>query len=183
MFVLGPGGKWYQRGPSDDAGGQRRFANGTQVFHKTVPSFWLVMLAQCSNPYYWSPETGKSRSWPQTSISVCTGRIKISFKIQQLQGLFVDNICFCSQCPHEMMCPKLAQEPVTPCNFHQRYHPLPLPGVKLLICKSAKQEIRSNCSFFSLKINFYDESKYFYVEREGLSQQIKESHGKLKWGQ
>ncbi|XP_016534833.1 methyltransferase-like protein 17, mitochondrial isoform X1 [Poecilia formosa] len=31
-------------------------------------------------------------------------------------------------CPHEMMCPKLAKEPVMPCNFHQRYHPLPLPG-------------------------------------------------------
>ncbi|KAM4727597.1 ribosome assembly protein METTL17, mitochondrial isoform 2-T2 [Anableps anableps] len=31
-------------------------------------------------------------------------------------------------CSHEMMCPKLAQEPVTPCNFQQRYHPLPLPG-------------------------------------------------------
>uniref|UniRef100_A0A1A8HAA3 Ribosome assembly protein METTL17, mitochondrial n=1 Tax=Nothobranchius korthausae TaxID=1143690 RepID=A0A1A8HAA3_9TELE len=31
-------------------------------------------------------------------------------------------------CPHEMMCPKLAREPITPCNFQQRYHPLPLPG-------------------------------------------------------
>ncbi|XP_038135500.1 methyltransferase-like protein 17, mitochondrial [Cyprinodon tularosa] len=31
-------------------------------------------------------------------------------------------------CPHEMVCPKLAQEPITPCNFQQRYHPLPLPG-------------------------------------------------------
>ncbi|MEQ2291975.1 hypothetical protein AMECASPLE_018392, partial [Ameca splendens] len=31
-------------------------------------------------------------------------------------------------CPHEMMCPKLAQEPITPCNFQQRYQPLPLPG-------------------------------------------------------
>lgn len=31
-------------------------------------------------------------------------------------------------CPHEMMCPKLAQAPVTPCNFQQRYHPLPLLG-------------------------------------------------------
>lgn len=35
------------------------------------------------------------------------------------------------QCPHEMMCPKLAQEPITPCNFQQLYHPLPLPGVRL----------------------------------------------------
>ncbi|XP_017266365.1 methyltransferase-like protein 17, mitochondrial [Kryptolebias marmoratus] len=31
-------------------------------------------------------------------------------------------------CPHELMCPKLARQPVTPCNFQQRYHPLPLPG-------------------------------------------------------
>ncbi|XP_035527094.1 methyltransferase-like protein 17, mitochondrial isoform X1 [Morone saxatilis] len=31
-------------------------------------------------------------------------------------------------CPHELTCPKLAQEPVTPCNFQQQYHPLPLPG-------------------------------------------------------
>uniref|UniRef100_A0A1A8QGL3 Ribosome assembly protein METTL17, mitochondrial n=1 Tax=Nothobranchius pienaari TaxID=704102 RepID=A0A1A8QGL3_9TELE len=31
-------------------------------------------------------------------------------------------------CPHEMMCPKLAREPIIPCNFQQRYHPLPLPG-------------------------------------------------------
>ncbi|KAM6918547.1 ribosome assembly protein METTL17, mitochondrial isoform 2-T2 [Xenentodon cancila] len=30
-------------------------------------------------------------------------------------------------CPHEMICPKLAQGPITPCNFHQQYHPLPLP--------------------------------------------------------
>lgn len=31
-------------------------------------------------------------------------------------------------CPHEMTCPKLVHEPVTPCNFQQMYHPLPLPG-------------------------------------------------------
>ncbi|XP_076600592.1 ribosome assembly protein METTL17, mitochondrial [Chaetodon auriga] len=31
-------------------------------------------------------------------------------------------------CPHELMCPKLATESTTPCNFHQRYQPLPLPG-------------------------------------------------------
>ncbi|XP_041849109.1 methyltransferase-like protein 17, mitochondrial [Melanotaenia boesemani] len=27
-------------------------------------------------------------------------------------------------CPHEMICPKLAQQPITPCNFQQMYHPL-----------------------------------------------------------
>ncbi|KAM7379698.1 hypothetical protein PAMP_005232 [Pampus punctatissimus] len=31
-------------------------------------------------------------------------------------------------CPHELMCPKLAHEPTTPCNFHQLYHPLPQSG-------------------------------------------------------
>ncbi|KAL7386756.1 hypothetical protein ABVT39_012863 [Epinephelus coioides] len=31
-------------------------------------------------------------------------------------------------CPHEMTCPKLVRESVTPCNFQQMYHPLPLPG-------------------------------------------------------
>uniref|UniRef100_A0A8C6WJ86 Ribosome assembly protein METTL17, mitochondrial n=1 Tax=Neogobius melanostomus TaxID=47308 RepID=A0A8C6WJ86_9GOBI len=31
-------------------------------------------------------------------------------------------------CPHELMCPKLAQKPSLPCNFHQRYHTLSLPG-------------------------------------------------------
>lgn len=31
-------------------------------------------------------------------------------------------------CPHELICPKLAAESVTPCNFQQLYHPLPLPG-------------------------------------------------------
>lgn len=35
-----------------------------------------------------------------------------------------------SQCPHEQMCPKLAVEPITPCNFQQLYQPLPLPGVR-----------------------------------------------------
>ncbi|KAM9719998.1 ribosome assembly protein METTL17, mitochondrial [Menidia menidia] len=33
-------------------------------------------------------------------------------------------------CAHEVMCPKLAQESVTPCNFHQMYFPLPGPGHK-----------------------------------------------------
>ncbi|XP_030608212.1 methyltransferase-like protein 17, mitochondrial [Archocentrus centrarchus] len=31
-------------------------------------------------------------------------------------------------CSHELVCPKLAHEPVTPCNFQQQYQPLPLPG-------------------------------------------------------
>uniref|UniRef100_A0A3Q3QU69 Ribosome assembly protein METTL17, mitochondrial n=1 Tax=Monopterus albus TaxID=43700 RepID=A0A3Q3QU69_MONAL len=31
-------------------------------------------------------------------------------------------------CPHLMVCPKLAREPVVPCNFQQLYYPLPLPG-------------------------------------------------------
>ncbi|XP_056452728.1 methyltransferase-like protein 17, mitochondrial [Gadus chalcogrammus] len=31
-------------------------------------------------------------------------------------------------CPHEMTCPKLARFPAVPCNFHQHFHPLPLPG-------------------------------------------------------
>ncbi|XP_026170362.1 methyltransferase-like protein 17, mitochondrial [Mastacembelus armatus] len=31
-------------------------------------------------------------------------------------------------CPHELICPKLAREPVIPCNFQQLYQPLPLPG-------------------------------------------------------
>lgn len=31
-------------------------------------------------------------------------------------------------CPHELMCPKLAGEPVTPCNFQQLYQALPLAG-------------------------------------------------------
>uniref|UniRef100_A0A3Q2NWN0 Ribosome assembly protein METTL17, mitochondrial n=1 Tax=Fundulus heteroclitus TaxID=8078 RepID=A0A3Q2NWN0_FUNHE len=31
-------------------------------------------------------------------------------------------------CPHEMTCPKLTREPITPCNFQQRYQPVPLPG-------------------------------------------------------
>ncbi|KAM8728230.1 ribosome assembly protein METTL17, mitochondrial [Acanthopagrus schlegelii] len=31
-------------------------------------------------------------------------------------------------CPHEAMCPKLAVEHVTPCNFRQLYQPLPQPG-------------------------------------------------------
>ncbi|KAK7944999.1 hypothetical protein WMY93_000727 [Mugilogobius chulae] len=31
-------------------------------------------------------------------------------------------------CPHELMCPKLAQKPLLPCNFQQRYHTLSLPG-------------------------------------------------------
>nr|XP_046263800.1 methyltransferase-like protein 17, mitochondrial [Scatophagus argus] len=30
-------------------------------------------------------------------------------------------------CPHELMCPKLASEHITPCNFLQVYEPLPLP--------------------------------------------------------
>uniref|UniRef100_A0A3Q3XBU2 Ribosome assembly protein METTL17, mitochondrial n=1 Tax=Mola mola TaxID=94237 RepID=A0A3Q3XBU2_MOLML len=30
-------------------------------------------------------------------------------------------------CPHDLMCPKLAVEPITPCNFQQLYQPLPLP--------------------------------------------------------
>ncbi|XP_073347711.1 ribosome assembly protein METTL17, mitochondrial [Pagrus major] len=30
-------------------------------------------------------------------------------------------------CPHEAMCPKLAVEHITPCNFQQQYKPLPLP--------------------------------------------------------
>ncbi|XP_005918185.1 methyltransferase-like protein 17, mitochondrial [Haplochromis burtoni] len=30
-------------------------------------------------------------------------------------------------CPHELVCPKLAHEPVTPCNFQQHYQPLSLP--------------------------------------------------------
>lgn len=33
-------------------------------------------------------------------------------------------------CPHEQICPKLTHEPITPCNFNQLYHPLPLPGHK-----------------------------------------------------
>uniref|UniRef100_A0A673B0Z8 Ribosome assembly protein METTL17, mitochondrial n=1 Tax=Sphaeramia orbicularis TaxID=375764 RepID=A0A673B0Z8_9TELE len=35
---------------------------------------------------------------------------------------------FFLQCPHELMCPKLAHAPIVPCNFQQMYHPLPLPG-------------------------------------------------------
>ncbi|XP_042354258.1 methyltransferase-like protein 17, mitochondrial [Plectropomus leopardus] len=31
-------------------------------------------------------------------------------------------------CPHELTCPKLTSESITPCNFQQMYHPLPLPG-------------------------------------------------------
>uniref|UniRef100_A0A8C3GBS1 Ribosome assembly protein METTL17, mitochondrial n=1 Tax=Cyclopterus lumpus TaxID=8103 RepID=A0A8C3GBS1_CYCLU len=31
-------------------------------------------------------------------------------------------------CPHELTCPKLALKPTTPCNFQQKYTPLPLPG-------------------------------------------------------
>lgn len=31
-------------------------------------------------------------------------------------------------CPHEQQCPKLAQNLNVPCNFHQRYHTLSLPG-------------------------------------------------------
>lgn len=31
-------------------------------------------------------------------------------------------------CSHELVCPKLAHEPITPCNFQQQYQPLPLPG-------------------------------------------------------
>lgn len=31
-------------------------------------------------------------------------------------------------CPHERACPKMALEPITPCNFQQMYHPLALPG-------------------------------------------------------
>ncbi|XP_054482927.1 methyltransferase-like protein 17, mitochondrial [Anoplopoma fimbria] len=31
-------------------------------------------------------------------------------------------------CAHEQSCPKLSNEPTTPCNFQQMYHPLPLPG-------------------------------------------------------
>uniref|UniRef100_UPI0037E8BFD9 ribosome assembly protein METTL17, mitochondrial n=1 Tax=Semicossyphus pulcher TaxID=241346 RepID=UPI0037E8BFD9 len=31
-------------------------------------------------------------------------------------------------CPHELTCPKLTHEPITPCNFQQQYQPLPLPG-------------------------------------------------------
>ncbi|KAK9538538.1 hypothetical protein VZT92_003701 [Zoarces viviparus] len=31
-------------------------------------------------------------------------------------------------CPHERACPKMALEPITPCNFLQMYHPLSLPG-------------------------------------------------------
>uniref|UniRef100_A0A3P8TQW3 Ribosome assembly protein METTL17, mitochondrial n=1 Tax=Amphiprion percula TaxID=161767 RepID=A0A3P8TQW3_AMPPE len=31
-------------------------------------------------------------------------------------------------CSHKLMCPKLAREPITPCNFQQMYHALPLPG-------------------------------------------------------
>ncbi|XP_035026328.1 methyltransferase-like protein 17, mitochondrial [Hippoglossus stenolepis] len=31
-------------------------------------------------------------------------------------------------CPHELTCPKLSRELVVPCNFQQRYQPLPLPG-------------------------------------------------------
>ncbi|XP_006792410.1 methyltransferase-like protein 17, mitochondrial [Neolamprologus brichardi] len=30
-------------------------------------------------------------------------------------------------CSHELVCPKLAHEPVTPCNFQQHYQPLSLP--------------------------------------------------------
>uniref|UniRef100_A0A7N8WI21 Ribosome assembly protein METTL17, mitochondrial n=1 Tax=Mastacembelus armatus TaxID=205130 RepID=A0A7N8WI21_9TELE len=33
-------------------------------------------------------------------------------------------------CPHELICPKLAREPVIPCNFQQLYQPLPLPGTE-----------------------------------------------------
>ncbi len=47
-------------------------------------------------------------------------------------SVFLSFFLYCSvfQCPHELMCPKLAIEP-TPCNFQQMYHPLPLPGVRL----------------------------------------------------
>ncbi|KAK5860335.1 hypothetical protein PBY51_021822 [Eleginops maclovinus] len=31
-------------------------------------------------------------------------------------------------CPHELTCPKLSSGFTTPCNFHQMYQPLPLPG-------------------------------------------------------
>ncbi|XP_028283007.1 methyltransferase-like protein 17, mitochondrial [Parambassis ranga] len=31
-------------------------------------------------------------------------------------------------CSHEFMCPKLVNDPVTPCNFLQQYHPLHSPG-------------------------------------------------------
>lgn len=31
-------------------------------------------------------------------------------------------------CPHELTCPKLSQKLTVPCNFHQRYHSLSLPG-------------------------------------------------------
>ncbi|KAG7220862.1 hypothetical protein INR49_031314 [Caranx melampygus] len=31
-------------------------------------------------------------------------------------------------CPHELTCPKLFGKFIVPCNFHQLYHPLPLPG-------------------------------------------------------
>ncbi|XP_074508143.1 ribosome assembly protein METTL17, mitochondrial [Sebastes fasciatus] len=31
-------------------------------------------------------------------------------------------------CPHKQKCPKLAQETTTPCNFQQKYQPLPLAG-------------------------------------------------------
>ncbi|XP_070701659.1 ribosome assembly protein METTL17, mitochondrial isoform X2 [Pempheris klunzingeri] len=33
-------------------------------------------------------------------------------------------------CAHELVCPKLAHEPITPCNFQQLYQPLPLPGTE-----------------------------------------------------
>lgn len=41
------------------------------------------------------------------------------------------------------MCPKLAAESVTPCNFQQFYHPLPLPGVR---SASASVSVKTSAS-------------------------------------
>ncbi|KAG7454991.1 hypothetical protein MATL_G00251760 [Megalops atlanticus] len=52
--------------------------------------------------------------------AVLTGKDKVTFD-SRTPHMF-------APCPHQMPCPKLAQEPYLPCNYPQPYRPLPLPG-------------------------------------------------------
>lgn len=117
-----------------------------------------------------SPETREDCPWHQTSVSVCSGTFK-SWMVDNImpycqpavsQSSYISSLLFLSfQCPHELVCPKLAVDQITPCNFQQMYHPLPLPGVtlnsELYVCLQHPYW-KSNISKLSVKVGLRNSS-------------------------
>lgn len=111
-------------------------------------------------------ETGADPSWHQSSVRVCSSTFKsqpVKIVMRSASSVTVYTILspvLFFQCPHEAMCPKLAVEHVTPCNFRQLYQPLPKPGVSsksgLTLC--VKHSIASYTRIQTMKILFITQS-------------------------